>query len=106
MLERSKRERSMRLLFAALVSCVAASAVELLASRSYAHEYTVGAILVVHPTITPPARGRATTAGYLTLRNGSDQEDRLLSAASSAARAVEIHETRMNPDGMMQMRRA
>ncbi|WP_338666205.1 copper chaperone PCu(A)C (plasmid) [Pararoseomonas sp. SCSIO 73927] len=44
-----------------------------------------------------------TAAGYLTLRNRGATPDRLIGAATSAARAVEIHEQR-SEDGVMRMR--
>jgi copper(I)-binding protein len=93
----------MRLLLAALISLATATAVELLSSRSYAHEYTVGAILVFHPVVAPPPGGQTTTAGYMRLTNSGSAPDRLVSASSSAARAVEIHETRAGAGGMMSM---
>jgi copper(I)-binding protein len=95
----------MRFLLAVLVGLAAATATELFASRSFAHQYAAGSILVLHPTITPPPGGRSTTAGYLVLRNSGDEPDRLVSASSPAARAVEIHETRAGAGGMMEMRR-
>lgn len=44
-----------------------------------------------------------TAAGYLTLRNRGATPDRLVSAETPAARAVEIHEQRME-QGVMRMR--
>ncbi|MBL8549823.1 MAG: copper chaperone PCu(A)C [Hyphomonadaceae bacterium] len=95
----------MRLLIAAIVGLATASATELFASRAYAHEFAVGSILVVHPTMNPPPGGRTTTAGYMVLRNSGDAPDRLVSASSPAAARVEIHETRAGAGGMMEMRK-
>lgn len=44
-----------------------------------------------------------TAAGYMTLRNRGASPDRLVGAETPAARAVEIHEQRME-DGVMRMR--
>jgi periplasmic copper chaperone A len=44
------------------------------------------------------------TAAYLTIRNRSEESDRLVAATSNAARAVELHQT-VEEDGMTRMRR-
>ncbi len=49
------------------------------------------------------AAAMMTSAVYLTLRNNGDVADTLVSAATDAAQAVEIHESRME-DGVMRMR--
>ena len=48
--------------------------------------------------------GASVSAGYLRIRNTGSAADRLLTATSSAAKSVELHETSM-VDGDMQMRR-
>lgn len=45
----------------------------------------------------------ATTGAFATIVNSTDEADRLVGAECAAARAVEIHETRMEGD-IMQMR--
>ena len=40
---------------------------------------------------------------YMILHNHTDMDDELLSASSDVAQAVEIHESRMSDDGVMQM---
>jgi len=54
----------------------------------------------VRPTI---GQGR-TTAAYFTVTNKGDQDDVLVAARSAKAKAVELHQTSMTADGVMQMR--
>lgn len=44
------------------------------------------------------------TAGYFTIENVGDQDDRLLKIQTSAAAKAEMHETSMGEGGMMRMR--
>ncbi len=48
--------------------------------------------------------GRAVSAGYMTLCNTADENDRLLTVTSSIAQSTEIHEMRRGDAGQMQMR--
>jgi len=48
--------------------------------------------------------GRAVSAGYMTLCNTADEDDRLLAATSTIAKSTEIHEMRRGDAGQMQMR--
>ena len=43
------------------------------------------------------------TAVYMTLQNHTAVDDELIQASSDSARAVEIHESRLGDDGVMQM---
>jgi periplasmic copper chaperone A len=45
------------------------------------------------------------TAAYMTIANEGDADDVLKSARSPAIKAVEIHQTTMTKEGMMQMRK-
>lgn len=49
-----------------------------------------------------PMPGRTVTAGYLTLRNGSEQARQLVAVQSDAFARVELH-THTHVDGMMRM---
>lgn len=83
-----------RLLAAALLSAALPAA---------AHDYTAGALTIDHPVIfAAPPTARA-AAGYMTLVNGGDAEDRLtgVSVATEGAQA-EIHRSEMR-DGVMRM---
>lgn len=50
-------------------------------------------------------QGRA-TAAYLTVVNRGDEDDVFLAARSTEAKFVQLHQTRMKADGVMQMREA
>ena len=69
----------------------------------HAHDYTLGDLKIGHPwsRATPPSA--RVGAGYLTIANRGGAPDRLLSAVSSAAGRVEIHEMKMDA-GVMRMR--
>lgn len=76
---------------------------------------TVAAILVAAPAIAAPKIGiedpyvRSATAtapagaAFMTIRNQGDEDDRLVSASSDVADKVEIHTTRKDAAGVMQM---
>ncbi|WP_043362504.1 copper chaperone PCu(A)C [Belnapia sp. F-4-1] len=70
-----------------------------------AHEaVTIGDIQVTEPW-SRAAGANGTGAGFLTIRNAGTQPDRLLSAASSIARSVELH-THVRDGEVMRMRQA
>ena len=75
-----------------------------LAAPAVAHDHKAGAVTVGSPwsRATPP--GARTGAGYLTLANEGTEADRLVSASSPAARAVEIHSMSVDGNGVMTMR--
>ena len=52
----------------------------------------------------PTVGAGRTTAAYLTVANSGGEDDTLKSARSAKATAVELHETKMTDDGVMQMR--
>jgi copper(I)-binding protein len=81
-----------------VLACVAA-----IASPSWAHDYRVGALRIVHPyaTATPP--GLASAAAYLAIENRGRQPDRLLSASSTIAAKTELHDMSLE-GGVMRMR--
>ncbi len=61
------------------------------------------AVRVEAMTITPTPGGRDMSAGYMTIRNTGAEPDTLLSVSSPAAGRIDIHETRMDAQGVMQM---
>ncbi len=93
-----RRVASLRLGAAAFAIAVALSPF-----AASAHEFKVGSIEIAHPwsRATPP--GATTGAGYLKLTNEGQTADRLVSAASPAAKDVQIHEMRVD-NGVMTMR--
>lgn len=67
-----------------------------------AHDYRVADLAIAHPWSRPAIQG-GTGAGFMVIRNAGSAPDRLLSAASPAARAVELH-THAQEGGIMRMR--
>jgi hypothetical protein len=74
----------------------------LFALPAAAHDYAAGDIAIGHPW-TRAAGINGNGAGFLNLRNGGAQPDRLLSAATPAARVVELHTMERDGD-VMRMR--
>lgn len=74
-------------------------------SEQASHERAPAAGLVLRDGWTAPTpAGIDVAAGYLTISNGADHDDRLIAATSPRAERVEVHE--MTMDGaVMQMRR-
>ena len=79
-----------------------AAAAALAALPAAAHDYRAGEIAISHPW-SRAASANANGAGFMTLRNTGAQADRLLSAASPAARVVELH-THVREGDVMRMR--
>jgi copper(I)-binding protein len=78
------------------------AAIALLALPAAAHDYTAGDIAILHPW-TRAAGANGNGAGFLRLRTGGTQADRLIAASTTAARVVELHT--MERDGnVMRMR--
>jgi copper(I)-binding protein len=53
----------------------------------------------------PTAGASTTSSAYMTIANESETDDVLKAAHSPKAKAVEVHQTTMTPDGVMQMRK-
>ncbi|MDX1457345.1 MAG: copper chaperone PCu(A)C [Marinobacter sp.] len=67
-----------------------------------AHEYPAGQLHIDHPWTRPTPPGVMMGAGYMTIRNGGDQDVTLVTAESPQAGRVTIHQSRMQ-DGVMRM---
>lgn len=70
----------------------------LVSMPSIAHEYSVGAIEVVHPYAPPTPPGVAMAAGYLEIVNHGDQDDRLIGGEVYFAQELQIHQTVIEND--------
>lgn len=81
-------------IFALLIACSEAAS---------AHSYKLGSLEIGHPwaRATPPTA--PTGGGFLTVTNTGTASDRLVSASSPAAGAVQIHEMKMEGN-VMRMR--
>jgi len=66
------------------------------------HDVTAGDIAIGHPW-TRAAGANSNGAGFMTLKNNGAAGDRLISAASPAARVVELH-THIREGDVMRMR--
>ncbi len=93
----NSQHRATRAFAAALLLSLASVA-------AFAHEYEKGAIFVDHPwaritysTVTPGAV-------YFEIENRGETEDRLLSARTEIAEAVEIHKSVHDEDGVVSMK--
>jgi copper(I)-binding protein len=87
----------LRLLFTLLVSSLAAAA--------YAHQYSVGSLVIGHPWSRPTASGMPTGVAYLSITNNGPEQDTLIAASTPAAAHVEFHRTSLEA-GMARMRPA
>ena len=79
---------------------VATVASLMFSALSLAHDYQHNDLTIAHPwaRATPP--GVTIGGGFVTIHNGSDQDETLLGGAAPFARDVQIHETRQEGDVM------
>ena len=84
-----------------LGACAVAAA--LAVGPAAAHDYAFGSLKITHPWSPAAPQGAPTIAGYLTIANGAGTPDKLLSASSTAARSVELHQE-STQGGIMRMR--
>lgn len=66
-----------------------------------AHAYAKGGLKIGHPWARPAPAGAPAAGGYLTIANGGDRPDRLVSASTPDAARVEFHEMIMKGDVML-----
>lgn len=74
----------------------------LLAPPARAHDYRAGDLHIGHPW-SRAASANTNGAGFMTIRNGGTQPDRLVSASTPVARVVELH-THIREGDVMRMR--
>ncbi|MEM5542428.1 copper chaperone PCu(A)C [Sulfitobacter sp. AS92] len=75
----------------------------LLALPAAAHEYTAGDIVVDHPMAFETPKTARVGGGYLTITNGGDTADRLVSITAEGFDEVSIHETTTDDMGVARM---
>jgi periplasmic copper chaperone A len=85
------------------IAAVAAMASILWVGASLAQEFKTGPITVEQPWSRATPAGAQVAAGYLTIKNGGSEPDRLVGATAEIAGRAEIHKMSMT-DGVMQMR--
>lgn len=71
-------------------------------SDSFAHDYTVGSITVMHPWARATPGPAKAGAGYLGLKNNGTTTDRLVKAESNLSKRTELH-THIMEGGIMKM---
>lgn len=88
----------------ALTSLAGLLAAALLSGAALAHDFKAGDLRIDHPYATPTRPGLKTGGVYFRgIKNTGTQPDRLLSASTPRAGAVEIHRMQMDGD-VMRMR--
>lgn len=75
----------------------------LAAAPAFAHEYTIGNIVIDDPIVRATPANAPVSAGYMTIRNTGDEADTLISGSVGFAGKTELHEMSMDND-VMQMR--
>ena len=80
-----------------------AAALLLICGVAFADDYAVKGLRIEHPYARPTPPGARTAAAYFTIRNTGASANRLLRAASPAARSVELHNMTMEGN-VMRMR--
>lgn len=68
-----------------------------------AGDYQLGTLQIANPWARPSPMNAENGAGYLMLKNGGDQADKLVSASADVAAATELHSTLMDGN-VMKMR--
>ncbi|WP_019142073.1 copper chaperone PCu(A)C [Noviherbaspirillum massiliense] len=74
-------------------------------ATAHAHDYQLGELHIGQPFARPSVPGQTSGAAYLSIENRGKTGDKLIGAASPAARAVEIHTMSMEGN-LMKMREA
>lgn len=70
----------------------------------WAHEFKTSEIEIDHPWSRATPEGARVAAGYILIRNGGSEPDRLVSASGEIAGRTEIHEMAVDAKGVMTMR--
>jgi len=65
-----------------------------------AHELTHGDLQIIHPHIPQPATSAKTAGGYMAIVNNGTEPDRLIGIETDIAAKAELHESKVNADGV------
>ncbi len=82
---------------------VALAAALLLALPAFAHEVVVGDLTIIHPHIPQPAASAMAAGGFMAITNDGTEPDRLIGVESDIAAKSELHESRVDANGMGSM---
>jgi copper(I)-binding protein len=88
-----------------LVGCLGVAVVITLGLGAYAHsqQYKAGGLVIEQPWVRATPGGAKVAGGYMTIRNGGSEPDRLIGGSTPLAGRLEVHEMRLE-DGIMRMR--
>ena len=75
----------------------------LLALPAFAHELVVGDLMIIHPHIPQPAETAMAAGGFMAITNKGTEPDRLIGVTSDIAAKAELHESRVDANGMGSM---
>ncbi len=75
-----------------------------LAAPALAHELTVGDLQIIHPHIPQPAASAKAAGGFMAIVNNGTEPDRLIGIESDIAAKSEVHESRVDANGVGTMR--
>jgi copper(I)-binding protein len=65
-----------------------------------AHEVTVGDLQIIHPHIPQPAASAKAAGGFMAIVNNGAEPDRLVGVESDLARKSEVHESKVDANGV------
>jgi copper(I)-binding protein len=71
-----------------------------LAAPALAHEIVVGDLQFIHPHIPQPAASAKTAGGFMAIVNNGAEADRLVGVESGIAAKSEVHESRVDENGV------
>jgi copper(I)-binding protein len=74
------------------------------AGPALAHEITAGDLQIIHPHIPQPSASAKAAGGFMAIVNTGAEADRLIGAESGIAMKVEVHESRVDENGVGTMR--
>jgi copper(I)-binding protein len=72
----------------------------ILATPALAHEVTVGDLQIIHPHIPQPAATAKAAGGFMAITNTGTEPDRLIGIESDIAAKSEVHESRVDANGV------
>jgi periplasmic copper chaperone A len=72
----------------------------MLAIPAFAHEIEQGDIQIIHPHIPQPAASAKAAGGFMAIVNTGSEADRLIGAESDIAMKVEVHESKVDANGI------
>ncbi len=85
-------------------AALSAAAILAMTQMSMAHEFKLGDLEIKHPWSRPTVPGAKVAAGYIVVKNNGTTPDRLIGATGAIAGKGEIHEMKVDGNGVMTMR--